>query len=501
MILQSAAALIMSLTQPNGDSVPDFSRVGYRYGDAPIPEYKVTEVLEAPADGADATRMIQEAIDSHEGCGAILLKAGRYNVSGTIHLNKSNLVLRGEGDATVIYGTGKEQRTLVEFGIKTKRVLNDDVISKITGDYTPVGQMYVTVAKPEKFSVGDRVVVSYRMNSQWVSDIKMDQIPQNQKRNVKQWDPKEFKFYWERIITDIKGDKVFLDNPIVQGLDPLYGKADLILCSWERISESGIEDILFDTEFDPTVVTERTASHGKGESYMSDENHAWEAVKVGCAEHCWLRGIKSRHMGFGLARLATGAKNITVQDCHCLEPISIIRGNRRYAFYVSSAQLCLVKDCTCEYDRHGFATSNRTLGPSVFLNCKMTEAEQEAGPHQRWATGFLYDNVVTDGQIAVQDGTNGGNGHGWRGANFYLWNCTAKTIICQSPWASAKNYAVGCKGERLLGTDYKNNLGHPQGVWVSEGKYVNPKSLYLYQLEQRKKAGIHVYEHTGTNHN
>lgn len=491
-VLQSAAALIMSLTQPNGDSVPDFSRVGYRYGDVPIPNYEVSTVLEAPADGADATAMIQSAIDSHQGCGAILLKAGKYNVKGTIRMNKSNLVLRGEGDATVIYGTGKKQRSLMEFGSKGKRILNEDVKSAIIGEYTPVGQMYVSVADPGIFHIGDRVVVSYQMNDKWISDIKMNQIPQNEKGNVKQWTAAEYKFYWERIVTDIQGDKIYFDNPIVQGLDPQYGQADLVSCSWDRISESGIENMLFDTEYDATVITKRTASHRQGEEYLADEEHAWEAIKVGPAEHCWVRGVKCKHMGFGLARLATGSKNITVQDCHCLEPISIIRGNRRYAFYVSSGQLCLVRDCTCEYDRHGFATSNRTLGPSVFLNCTMYNAEQEAGPHQRWATGFLYDNVATDGYIAVQDGTNGGNGHGWRGANFYLWNCTAKCIICQSPWVSAKNYAVGCVGERLYGTDYKGTLNHPQGIWVSEGKHVKPKSLYLYQLKQRQKAGVKV---------
>lgn len=485
-ILQSAAALIMSLTQPNGDSVPDFSRVGYRYGDQPIPDYPVLQVLEAPEDGSDATAMIQEAIDSHKGRGAILLKTGVYNVAKNIKLNKSNLVLRGEGDATVIYGTGKKQRVLVEMGIKSERVLDPDIRCSIKGDYTPVGQMFVRVSRPGLFNIGDKVVVAFEPNNKWIHDIKMDQIPQNEKGNVRQWTPEEFKFYWERIIVDKKGDRIFLDNPIVQGLEPKYGSCQLILCSWERISESGVENIVFDTEFDETVIKKRTASHRRGEPYMADEEHAWTAVRVTSSEHCWIRNVKSRHMGFGLARLGSGAKFITVQNCHCLEPISIIRGNRRYAFYVSGGQMCLIRDCSCEYDRHGFATSSRTLGPSVFLNCTMTNAEQEAGPHQNWATGFLYDNLRTDGQLAVQDGTNGGNGHGWRGANFYLWNCCAKTIICQSPWASAKNYAVGCVGQRLLGTDYKDNLGHPQGVWVSEGRHVEPESLYLYQLEQRK---------------
>lgn len=494
MLLQSAAALIMSLNQPNGDVLPDFSRVGYQWGDKEIPKYKVKTVLEAPADGADATAMIQAAIDAHEGEGAILLKKGRYNVSGTIYLNKSGLALRGEGNETVIYGTGKEQRTLLEFGPKNKRVIDYKHRTRVTGDYTPVGQMYVTVAKPALFKKGDRVAISYFMNDQWIHDIKMDQIPMSKSGNTVQWQAKDFRFHWERIITDIEGNKIYLDNPIVMGLDRKYGDIYFAVCSWERISESGVENIMFDTEYDPEVVTPRTASHRRGELHQSDEAHAWTAIKAFSIEHCWIRNVSSKHMGFGLAHLTGGTKNVTVENCHCYEPISIIRGNRRYAFHMAGSQLCLFRDCTCEYDRHGFATGARTNGPSVFLNCTLTNAEQEVGPHLKWANGVLYDNLVTDGHLAVQDGTNGGNGHGWRGANFYLWNCEAKGIVCQSPWVSAKSYAIGCVGEQMLGMDYKENLDRPQGVWISAGKHVKPKSLYEYQLAERKKKKIRVAE-------
>ena len=206
-ILQSAAALIMSLTQPNGDSLPDFSRVGYRWGDKEIPDYKVTRVLEAPVDGADATAMIQEAIDAHYGEGAILLKKGRYNVSGTIYLNKSGLTLRGEGNKTVIYGTGKEQRALVRFGNKTNRVLSDEKVSPIVAPYTPVGQLYVEIADSSLFHIGDKVVIRYQMNDKWIHDIKMDQIPMSESGNTKQWTSEEFKFCWERKVIDIQGNK------------------------------------------------------------------------------------------------------------------------------------------------------------------------------------------------------------------------------------------------------------------------------------------------------
>ncbi len=489
-VLQSAAALIMSLAQPNGDSVPDFSRVGYRWGDEEIPEYKVVKKLEAPADGSDATAMIQDAIDGMKKKGTILLKEGVYNVSGTIHLNKSYVVLKGESKKTVINATGTEKRTLVMLGDKNKKVTSKK--SFITAPYTPVGQMYVEVDNPEWISIGSRIVICWHPNDKWIHDIKMDQIPMSKSGNTRQWQAEGFKFYWERIVTDIDDNKIYLDNPIVQGLDPQYGEIFVSLCTWDRIVESGIENLTLKTEYDPSVTAYRKWGPKRKEPYLSDENHAWTAIVAYAAEHCWIRNIDSYHFGFGLAHMHNGSKNITVDGCNCYAPVCVIRGSRRYAFHVSGGQLHLIKNCTCEYDRHGFATGVRAGGPTVFLNCTLNNAEQEVGPHLKWANGFLYDNVVTDGQIAVQDGTNGGNGHGWRGVNFYLWNCEAKTIICQSPWVTGKSYAVGCIGERLLGTDYKENLGHPQGIWVSEGKHVDPKSLYLYQLEQRRKNKIKV---------
>ena len=44
----------------------DFSRVGYMWGDKPLPEYPVRRILEAPVDGADMTAAIQEALDEVE---------------------------------------------------------------------------------------------------------------------------------------------------------------------------------------------------------------------------------------------------------------------------------------------------------------------------------------------------------------------------------------------------------------------------------------------------
>ena len=110
-----------------------------------------------------------------------------------------------------------------------------------------------------------------------------------------------------------------------------------------------------------------------------------------------------------------------------------------------------MKNCRAEEDRHSFVFGPRVSGPNVFVFCEAVQAMSDVGPHQRWAMGGLYDNQITDGLLAVQDGGNNGTGHGWRGTNFILWNCAAKRIVCQSPWATGLNWAVGCIGEKNRG--------------------------------------------------
>lgn len=53
----------MPSRQQTGDMIPDFSRVGYRWGDRAIPDVAVVETLTPPSDGGDATALIQQAID------------------------------------------------------------------------------------------------------------------------------------------------------------------------------------------------------------------------------------------------------------------------------------------------------------------------------------------------------------------------------------------------------------------------------------------------------
>ena len=87
-----------------GNQVPDFSNCGYKGGGVALPDIDAVEVL-LPQEAGDDTRRIQAAInhvaalpeDDDGFRGAILLKHGKYRISGSVHIRSGGIVLRGEG--------------------------------------------------------------------------------------------------------------------------------------------------------------------------------------------------------------------------------------------------------------------------------------------------------------------------------------------------------------------------------------------------------------------
>ena len=456
---------------PYSSQIPiDFSMAGYRYGNADFPDYPVMTILAPPADGPDATAMIQNALDHVQTPGAVLLQAGTYNVSGNLRITRSGVVIRGEGTNTVIVAKGKTQRTLMALGKETNRISEE--MSDIKDEVTHAGQMWVRAKYPSLFRKGDRITINFRPNSRWISDLKMDQIAQNSSGSVVQWTPDAFSMSWEREVTAIEGDKVWLDAPVVMELDGKYAR-DLYIqkVRTARISESGIENVKMVSEY----------------AGPEDEEHAWTAIGVNAAEHCWVRGVVTAHFGYALVDLKKGARNITVRDCISTEPVSVITGSRRYAFCISGGELCLIERCRAEEDRHGFITGARVPGPNVFLDCVMVNAHSSMGPHHRWASGILFDNCTTDSVLEIQDRAGYGTGHGWSGVNIVYWNCTGEKIVCQSPWVNGKNWAVGCIGKKYSGRKYDDGIKRPDGEWLSHGSNVEPQSLYRYQKSLKQK--------------
>lgn len=458
----------------NGDKIPDFSRVGYMWSDKEIPDYRVVTTLEPPTGGADATQLIQDAIDAMSGQGAILLKKGTYNISGQIVLNKSNVVLRGEGNETVLAAKGTSTRPLIYFGYNTARNLTSSRIS-INGDYIPTGTYRLDLSGTNPFKVGDKVVLCWIPDDSWIAALKMNEIPPRADgMQVTQWTASGYELYWERTIHHVDGNTVYLENPVVMPLDSQYGSFYLQSYQYSSITtESGIENIRLISDY----------------AHDEDENHSWTAIEVHAAEHCWVSKVESSYFAFGLVDLKAGSKNITVQSCVCKDPKALTDGSRKYGFYFTGAQQCLVKDCISCGSRHGFSSASKDCGPNVFLRCEEIDgAGGDCGPHMRWASGILYDNVQTNQLLRVHDRSNMGSGHGWAGTTHVFWNCTASQLVCQTPWVGGKNYCIGCVGVR----DEGYFKGRPQGVWISHNMPVIPQSLFEQQLINRRKIGLSI---------
>ncbi|MBW4889235.1 hypothetical protein KXQ82_05890 [Mucilaginibacter sp. HMF5004] len=458
-----------------GNTLPDFSRVGYREGDKAIPDVPIVKTVNAPADG-NGQQLIQDAInevakltpDANGYRGAILLKKGVYKVADSLRISTSGIVLRGEGQeaktGTTLIASGTGQRTLLNIGGKGTVKETAGTRVKITDGFVPVGTKSFNVASAAGYAVGDRIIVYRPSPENWIHDLKMDQIVA--RPGTKQWQSGEYDMHYERVITKIEGNKIYIDNPIVMQMETKYGGGAIYKYTFAgRISEVGIENIRFESDY----------------ANDTDENHGWIAIGIKNTENGWVRNVASRYFGYACVSTDGGSRNITVTDCKCTDAKSVITGGRRYSFN-NTGQLNLFLNCQAEDGRHDYVTGAKVCGPNVFYNSTAKNTHADAGPHHRWATGTLYDNIVSDGDIDIQDRGNMGSGHGWSGVTQILWNCTAAKAVVQKPWVSGENYCIGLHGGRDAG-HFKDR---EDGYWEGQNKNgLVLTSLYMAQFKAR----------------
>lgn len=470
----------------SGDVIPDFSHCGYMGGGVRLPDAAVKITLQ-PADGDDGTR-IQSALDevgkltpdANGLRGAVLLKRGNYQIAGSLDIRNSGVILRGEGEdekGTIVTASGKNPRNVISIAGQDGPGEIKNTRQKILDDRVPVGARSFRVDKAAGFKVGERIFVMRHGNKEWISAIGMDKIPSHpgNPESTKQWGP--FSISFERKIEKMDGDRITVDAPVVCAIETRWGGGEVAKYNEERRARNcGVEKIRFVSEYD--------ASLKKGGQFV-DEAHAINAITIANAADCWVRDVWALHFYHGCVSIGSSARNITVQDSRSEAMVSELTGGRRYPFSVNG-QLCLIQRCTTESARHAFAFGARVPGPNVFLDCKSTNDHGSSEPHHRWSVGGLYDNV--EGNIAIQDRQYLGSGHGWAGANYVAWNCRG-ALICQSP-PTAQNWAIGFVGKKGQGA-FK---GKPDGLWDSFGKPVEPRSLYLAQLQ--KRLGISAVEAT-----
>lgn len=458
-----------------GNTIPDFSRVGYEAGDKPIPVLPVVKKI-SPTGTENDESLIQSAIDelskkpidANGYRGAILLAKGTYKIPGTIKITAGGIVLRGEGnteDGTRIISLTKKQDPLISVSGSGEIKEIQGTRVKINDSYVPTGATSFHVASAHSLKVGDKIIVYRPGTDAWIKDLKMDQI--ESRGGTKQWTAREYNLSFERTITAINGSSISIDNPIVLAMEEKYGGGEVFKYNFDgRISQVGIENIYCESTYETDT----------------SENHSWDAVSFNKIENGWVKQVAARYFAYSCVNLGSLARNISVLDSKCFDHKSVITGGRRYSFN-NTGQLNLFMNCHTSDGRHDFVTGARTLGPNVFVNCDAVKTHADIGPHHRWSAGTLYDNIQTDGEINIQDRGNWGSGHGWAGVTQIVWNCKVKRACVQSPWASGKNYCIGLRGEKYAG----RLPGRPDGEWEGQNEFgLSPESLYLAQLKARK---------------
>jgi hypothetical protein len=452
-----------------GDRIPDFSNVGYRGGMVGLP-FVATKVTVNPGAGDD-TALIQAAIDQveampldHRGFrGAVLLKAGEYQIDGQLTIRASGVVLRGEGDGltgTVLRATGTTQRSLIKAYGSGSRSTVPNTTHEIIDKYVPVGARSFRVDSTSGLSVGETVIINRPTTTEWIQIIGMNQLDNP-------WVAGNHEPNWDRVITRIEGNTITVDAPLTNSLDVDYGGGNIREYSWSgRIENIGIESLRGISDF----------------VSQTDENHATWMVEMSAMQHGWVRDITAANFRQGLVTLTPTSKWITVEECESYTPKSPIIGGERYTYNVNG-QLILVRHAYASEGRHDYVFGSAVPGPNVFVYSTAENAYSDTGPHHRWSTGGLFDNLDVDGdQINVQNRGNYGTGHGFAGANMVIWNSVADGFIVHNP-PTAQNWLIGSTGPISGGTAYVGP--HDPGTVESHGTPMQPKSLYQAQLQAR----------------
>lgn len=485
---------------PDGFYLPDFSYAGYKNGEEAIPQIPVVKTI-SPIQG-DNTAHIQTAIDevgrrtpdANGFRGALLLQAGKYNVSGTLYVKYSGVVIRGvgngssTGNSTIIYATGNTpaQRNVMILGYPSQNTWNEIIQGSqknIMDDIVPVGAYSFSVTDASPYKVGDQIIIYHPCTAQWLQAIDYGGVPAPQTGEAdERWKEGELPIVFNRFITKIEGNKISVDAPVYYTLNKSLSQSYIYKYNQNTIlKEIGIENLRIDIE-----------SSG-GES----ENHAWTAIRFKSADYCWARDVVTK--GFGFSGITTECTTrSTIENCSAIDPVSVITGERRYNFNAGNhSQLILFKNCYADKGRHSYV-SNGTSSVSgiVFLNCVSDSAYDVSESHRKWSQGILYDNhkeinLQRNFVLGLYNRVDMGTGHGWSAVQSVLWNCdvTARGVIGLQKPPTSQNYAIGCTAGDITGKPV-DNAGYvsdfPVGFVESTNKPVEAiPSLYLAQLNDR----------------
>jgi hypothetical protein len=462
---------------PTGERILDFSYAGYAGGGVALPTAPAARTLHP--SGGDDTRAIQAALDAVAKLplvnglrGAVVLGPGTFKLtSATLTIGATGVVLRGSGagsGGTVLEVSGTPRLFLSIGGSGSWTPVGGS--ATLTESYVPSGTRSFGVSSAGGFAVGDTVLIERPVTSAWVAFMGMDKLTRNGKPQT--WLKPGTLISVDRIITAIAGNEITVDAPLPDSYDIQHVRPGATMTRYTfsgRIRNAGLEQL--------RVVAPAVTKPISGPIFTF---LGMDAVVDG-----WVQNVAFQDFTNGI-QIGSTAKRLTLQDLVVMHTVP--QESPPPADVALGGQQVLVQRgaSTGGSFVHFLVTQETTPGPNVFLNFSASGTNNnDSGPHQRWATGVLYDKISTPGAgIELQNRGDFGSGQGWAVGFGVIWNSTASHFIVQQPPGS-ENWCIGCVGAQQTAKAPGGNVVLPEGAIDVAGKAAAPASLYLAQLCER----------------
>ncbi|MBM4375380.1 MAG: hypothetical protein FJ095_09870 [Deltaproteobacteria bacterium] len=491
----------------DGLRVQDYSYAGYRRGEAPIGAPAVATIFEVATFGADpsgakdATGAFQAALNAAKanGGGVVHVAEGTYRLDGTLAINASNIVLRGEGPTKSRLAFRKSAGMSFLSHITFAGNVKDSGEALLTEDAAPfLTQVKVTDASA--FAPGDDVVVGFTITGDFIAEHQM----------VGTWDQatNAFKGKWQpffrrevvSVDTSSTPHTVTLDVPLRYPAKLRDGAS--LKKQTGYLSEVAVESL------------------GLANAVSWDE--AWAEKQVHVLElrgvkDSWIRDVASfsppsaptSGLGVGAHLASSGlllldAKRVTVADSGMHKAENRGSGGNGYLYEVRQSNEILFRDLVATEGRHNFI-QNWGFGVTGCVWVRVTSQGGVAWVsknfpgltgasefHHSLALGNLIDSSRFDDGWAIVNRGSESTYSGHTGTENVVWNVSGTGTLRSRQFGHG--YVIGSNGINVQTTlqgivldgagtapeDYTEGLG--------KGAELVPQSLYEDQLARRLGA-------------
>ncbi|KAF9418182.1 hypothetical protein BGZ94_009761 [Podila epigama] len=504
----------------HGDRIMDFSMVGWNEGNTELPDpltqIPVLEQLDprpgsdSDTDTGDDTDRIQSALNRVARAasakvqdntvvptGALVLSRGIYRISRPLKIRASGILFRGDpagGSRIVCQWEPTGPRYAIEIEGKGDSVLEDSR-TPVMAEYTPVGSFFLNLDpsyfEETELAVGDKVILTRVGNERWVHDIGMDDF-NSDKKGVKPWKKTRGRMYRTIRSLNPKTGIVQLDAPLPIAIERRYGGGWVTKYVDNKLRAVGFQ--FFDMVFPRNIgrmIEEMLDQKGRGSqdyrfSYEIFANYALRMDKV---QHAYVSHITTAYF-HNFVSVGSDAHHLTFDSIVHSYPDDMLSGQSAFQL---SGQMVLISNSLSQGSFHFFVDINHVMGPNVIHRAQATNvgkaydpmpldfAPGEVGPHMKFCTGMLFDQVVTDGSIQIVNRGDMGTGQGYSGANSVIWNSRAREGILTHRARGTQNFVIGSED-----FDAEDRQPWDSHGWKEHlGSEVLPGSLYLRQLKDR----------------